>query len=140
MRNRKVITIKGKILIMSTLSIEYCNILVRISVTSPVILQPLFGSIYEGSCRWLSNVFYPCQRLKKDMPVTRLSSRASFLSSPPPPPSHILSPPLLFFPVTSTHCLPFFYSSRHGHGFAQVFPEHKYLIVECLRQVTPAPL
>ena len=24
---------------------------------------------------------------------------------------------------------------RAGHGFAQVFPEHKYLIVECIRQV-----
>eukprot|EP00596_Hydrurales_sp_CCMP1899_P000338 CAMPEP_0119040160 /NCGR_PEP_ID=MMETSP1177-20130426/10002_1 /TAXON_ID=2985 /ORGANISM="Ochromonas sp, Strain CCMP1899" /LENGTH=917 /DNA_ID=CAMNT_0007004925 /DNA_START=408 /DNA_END=3161 /DNA_ORIENTATION=- len=24
---------------------------------------------------------------------------------------------------------------RTGHGFAQVFPEHKYLIVECLRQI-----
>jgi len=24
---------------------------------------------------------------------------------------------------------------RHGHGFAQVFPEHKYLIVQCLREL-----
>lgn len=24
---------------------------------------------------------------------------------------------------------------RHGHGFAEVFPEHKYLIVECLREL-----
>jgi H+-transporting ATPase len=24
---------------------------------------------------------------------------------------------------------------RHGHGFAQVFPEHKFLIVQCLREL-----
>jgi H+-transporting ATPase len=24
---------------------------------------------------------------------------------------------------------------RYGHGFAQVFPEHKYLIVQCLREM-----
>jgi H+-transporting ATPase len=24
---------------------------------------------------------------------------------------------------------------RHGHGFAQVFPEHKFLIVQCLREM-----
>ena len=139
MRNRKVITIKGKILIMSTLSIEYCNILVRISVTSPVILQPLFSSIYEGSCGWLSNVFYPCQRLKNicQSPAYHLV-RPSYLPHPHPPLTsyHHLSS---FF-LSHLHCLSSSYSSRHGHGFAQVFPEHKYLIVECLRQVTPAPL
>jgi len=25
---------------------------------------------------------------------------------------------------------------RHGHGFAQVFPEHKFLIVQCLRELS----